>query len=160
MLQVGRDTATRQSIWRRLSKPGGPYSNRTMGKQCARQRYCRIAGICSGAAHASGLPPCACVIASSRFCVLGLPCESTTKARFREKTTGVPVDVLKRQSVEVLKCQAVNSASALRRLNALTLACPARSNLICAAYLAPRFRCVSLYKRRCRLDRNVGAAAD
>src|SRR5206468_2439235 len=41
----------RQSIWRQLSKLGGLYNNRTMGKQCARQSYCRIAGICLGAAH-------------------------------------------------------------------------------------------------------------
>jgi len=91
-------------------------------KRCAIRLRCRIAGICLAAGHASGSPLCAYAIAFSTFCVLGLPyLTSRERSRKQKKNNSQPIFVS-------------------------TLACLARSSLICLSYLAPPSRCVSLYK--------------
>src|SRR5438046_2843614 len=96
---------------------------------------CRIAGIYLAAEHASGSPLCACAIAFSTFCVLGLPyLTSRERSRKQKEDNSKPIFVS-------------------------ALACPARSSLICLSYLAPPSRCFSLYSCERRSDLNADARA-
>lgn len=85
MILAGGTTAT-ITIFPRSSGPGATGNNRNSGKPCAKPRYYRIADTCSVAARASGVTPCACAAASSKFCVWELPYERSRKAGIRENT--------------------------------------------------------------------------
>ena len=72
--------APRTAISLRALTPVAHGSNRTTGMQCGTPLRCHIAGIYSGAGHASGLRPCAIATASSTFSVLELPWQAFTEA--------------------------------------------------------------------------------
>jgi hypothetical protein len=63
----------RNTICPRLSGPGAIGNNRNWDMRCVKQRCCRIADTYSVVAHATEVMLCACVSASSKFCVWELP---------------------------------------------------------------------------------------
>src|SRR5207249_3873909 len=125
-----------QTISLRVSTLVAHGNNRMTDRRYALRLRCRIVGIYLAAEHASGSPLCAYAIAFSKFCVLGLPyLTSRERSRKQKKDNPEPIFVS-------------------------SLACPARSSLICLSYLASPSRCVSLCKCDRRRDRNAGARAD
>jgi hypothetical protein len=145
-----------QLIYPQASAPGARDSNRTRGRQCAREQCSRTGDICSDAQHASGSPLCACAIASWMFCVLGLPWQAVMKAYLTRKTT---VHYLKETWRDPSTSRSLLRMTT-RLINSLTSTYPAHSNLISALDLPPQVPAFSPCTHDCHLCRSVDALAD
>src|SRR5438094_6938092 len=122
----------------RVSTPVAHGNNHTTDKRYAIRLRCHIAGICLATGHASGSPLCANAIASSKFCVLGLPYltsrERSRKPKKDNSETFFPFNFSLSNSLQFDLPFAPRSATSM--CFALQMRPPSRSQCGCAG----RFR--------------------